>query len=158
LKPEPKGLIHYYVYANIANRIVLSFVWRKFSSVGIGEWWDEMKNGQHLKLRDARATPRNIQEVQASKLGDAPEAPLSSSAKIRSPFKTLYFYCFMHYAFFLERQLLLLLVFFCFGCSNKRFDHIMLFWRETYSVFHCQEHSSFHSYCSTSVLFFCYCV
>jgi hypothetical protein len=32
-----KGLIHYYVYANIANRIVWSFVWRKFSSVGIGE-------------------------------------------------------------------------------------------------------------------------
>jgi hypothetical protein len=26
----------------------------------------------------------------------------SSSAKIRSPFNTLYFYCFMHYAFFLE--------------------------------------------------------
>jgi hypothetical protein len=33
-------------------------------------------------------TPRNIQEIQAPKLGDAPEAPL--------------FYCFMHYAFFLE--------------------------------------------------------
>jgi hypothetical protein len=26
LKPEPKGLIHYYVYANVADRIVLSFV------------------------------------------------------------------------------------------------------------------------------------
>jgi hypothetical protein len=26
MKPEPKGLIHYYVYANVANRIVLSFV------------------------------------------------------------------------------------------------------------------------------------
>jgi hypothetical protein len=26
LKPETKGLIHYYVYANVANRIVLSFV------------------------------------------------------------------------------------------------------------------------------------
>jgi hypothetical protein len=50
-------------------------------------------------------TPRNIQEVQASKLGDAPRGTRSSSAKIRSPFKTLYFYCFMHYAFFLERQL-----------------------------------------------------
>jgi hypothetical protein len=35
-----------------------------------------MKNGQKLKLRDAHVTPRNIQEVQASKLGDAPEAPL----------------------------------------------------------------------------------
>jgi hypothetical protein len=35
-----------------------------------------LKNGQNLKLGDAHATPRNIQEVQASKLGDAPEAPL----------------------------------------------------------------------------------
>jgi hypothetical protein len=35
-----------------------------------------MKNGQKLKLRDAHVTPINIQEVQASKLGDAPEAPL----------------------------------------------------------------------------------
>jgi hypothetical protein len=30
----------------------------------------------------------------------------------------------------------------------------MLFWREMNSVFHCQEHSSFHSFRSTSVLFF----
>jgi hypothetical protein len=35
-----------------------------------------MKNGQKLKLGDAHVTPRNIQEVQASKLGDASEAPL----------------------------------------------------------------------------------
>jgi hypothetical protein len=35
-----------------------------------------MKNGQKLKLGDSHVTPRNIQEVQASKLGDAPEAPL----------------------------------------------------------------------------------
>jgi hypothetical protein len=35
-----------------------------------------MKNGQNLKLRDAHVTPRNIQEVQEPKLGDAPEAPL----------------------------------------------------------------------------------
>jgi hypothetical protein len=92
-----KGLIHYYDYANVANRIVLSFVWRKFSSVGIREWWDKMKNGQKLNLGDAHVTPRNIQEVQASKLGDAPVAPPSSSAKIRSPFNTLYFYCFIRY-------------------------------------------------------------
>jgi hypothetical protein len=35
-----------------------------------------MKNGQKLKRGDAHVTPRNIQEIQASKLGDAPEAPL----------------------------------------------------------------------------------
>jgi hypothetical protein len=73
-----------------------------------------MKNGQKLKLGDSHVTPRNIQEVQASKLGDAPETPPSSSAKIRSPFNTLYFYCFIHYAFFLERQLFLLSVFLLF--------------------------------------------
>jgi hypothetical protein len=31
-----------------------------------------------------------------------PRGTPSSSAKIRSPFKTLYFYCFVYYAFFLE--------------------------------------------------------
>jgi hypothetical protein len=35
-----------------------------------------MQYGQKLKLGDAYVTPRNIQEVQASKLGDAPEASL----------------------------------------------------------------------------------
>jgi hypothetical protein len=34
-----------------------------------------MKYGQKLKLEDARVTPRNIQEVQESKLGDAPRHP-----------------------------------------------------------------------------------
>jgi hypothetical protein len=35
-----------------------------------------MKYGKKLKLGDTHVTPRNIQEVQVSKLGDAPEAPL----------------------------------------------------------------------------------
>jgi hypothetical protein len=34
-----------------------------------------MKNGQKLKLGDAHVTPRNIQEVQALKLRDAPRHP-----------------------------------------------------------------------------------
>jgi hypothetical protein len=35
-----------------------------------------LKNGKKLKLGMSMQPPRNIQEVQASKLGDAPEAPL----------------------------------------------------------------------------------
>jgi hypothetical protein len=35
-----------------------------------------MKYGQKLKLGDTHVSPRNIEEVQASKLGDAPEALL----------------------------------------------------------------------------------
>jgi hypothetical protein len=41
-----------------------------------------MKYGQKLKLGDAHVTPRNIQEVQASKLGDAPLAPLLHRQKL----------------------------------------------------------------------------
>jgi hypothetical protein len=83
-----------------------------------------MKYGQKLKLGDSHITPRNIQEVQASKLGDAPEAPLLHRQK-SGHLSRHYFYCFIFYAFFLERQLFLLLVFFRFGCCNKWLDHIM---------------------------------
>jgi hypothetical protein len=52
---KQKGLIRCYAYTNVANRFVFSFVWWKFSNVGIGEWRDELKNGQKLKLGDAHA-------------------------------------------------------------------------------------------------------
>jgi hypothetical protein len=41
-----------------------------------------MKYGKKLKIGDAHVTPRNIQEVQASKIGDAPEAPLLHRQKL----------------------------------------------------------------------------
>ena len=64
---------------------------------------NEMRNGLKLKLGDAmRVTPRNIQEVQASKLGDAQGIPFFIN-NLRSSFKTLYFYYLMHYLLFLER-------------------------------------------------------
>jgi hypothetical protein len=50
-----------------------------------------MKYGQKLKLGDAHVTPRNIQELQASKLGDALRHPFFINKNIRSSFKTLYF-------------------------------------------------------------------
>jgi hypothetical protein len=40
-----------------------------------------MKYGQKLKLGDAHVIPRNIQLVQASKLGDSLEAPLLHQQK-----------------------------------------------------------------------------
>jgi hypothetical protein len=69
MKPEPKRVVYYHAYANVANKIVLSFVWRKFSSVEIGEWWDEMKNGQKLKLRDAHAPQEISKRYKRQSLG-----------------------------------------------------------------------------------------
>jgi hypothetical protein len=58
-----------------------------------------LKNGQNLKLGDAHVTPRNIQEVQPSKLGDAPEAPLLHRQKL-GHLSTHYIFiasCIMHF-------------------------------------------------------------
>jgi hypothetical protein len=94
-----------------------------------------MKNGQNLKLGDAHATPKKYPRGTSVKAWECPRGTPSSSVKIRSPFKTLYFYCFMYYAFFLERQL------FCFQFSFALFAAINVWitscvWRETCSAFH----------------------
>jgi hypothetical protein len=75
LKSEPKELIYYYAYTNIANRIVWSFLWRKFSSVGNGEWWDEMKYGQKLKLGDSHAPQEISKKYKRQSLGIPPRHP-----------------------------------------------------------------------------------
>jgi hypothetical protein len=54
-----------------------------------------------------------------------PRGTPSSSAKIRSSFKTLYFYCFVFYTFFLER------LYFCFQFSFLLFAAINV-WTPTY--------------------------
>jgi hypothetical protein len=60
-----------------------------------------MNDGQKLKLGDAPVvTPRNIQEVQASKLGDAQGIP-SSSTKAPGHFSMRYIFiasCIMCYS------------------------------------------------------------
>jgi hypothetical protein len=112
-----------------------------------------MNYGQKLKLGDAYVTPKNIQEVQASKLGEARGTP-SSSAKIRSSFKTLYFYCFLYYAFLLEHLYFFFKFSFVLFAPINGWTPTNFFWRRHTPFFYCQEHSSFHFYRSTSVLFF----
>jgi hypothetical protein len=83
-----------------------------------------MKNGQKLKLGDAHAPQGNIQVVQASKLGDAPEAHLLHRQKLGHLSRHYIFIasCTMHFSW---SVLVLLLVFFCFAYCNKGLDCIM---------------------------------
>jgi hypothetical protein len=60
-----------------------------------------LKYGIKLKLGDAHITQEISKSYKRQSLG-MPRGIPSSSAKIRSSFKTLYFYCFIYYAFFLE--------------------------------------------------------
>jgi hypothetical protein len=73
-----------------------------------------MKYGQKLKLGDAHVTPRNIQEVQASNLRDAPWHPLLHQQKYQVIFQDTIFLLFHMLCVFLGASLFLLLVlFFC---------------------------------------------
>jgi hypothetical protein len=80
-----------------------------------------MKYGQKLKLGDAHVTPRNIQEVQASKLGDAPRHPFFIG-KNQVTFQDTIFLLLRILCIFLGASLLSLLVFFCFVSCNKWLD------------------------------------
>jgi hypothetical protein len=101
-----------------------------------------MKFGQKLKLGDAHITPRNIQEVQASKLGDAPRHPFFIG-KNQVIFQDTIFLLLRILCVFLGASLLWLSVFFCFVFCNKWLDPNMFPLEKTHSVFYYQEHSSF---------------
>jgi hypothetical protein len=84
-----------------------------------------LKNGQKIKLGDAHVTPRNIQEVQASKLGDAPEAPLLHQQK-SGHLSTHYIFIALYTMHFSWSVSCFAFSFsFCFACCNKSLDHIM---------------------------------
>jgi hypothetical protein len=79
--------------------------------------------------------PKKYPRDTSVKAWGCPRGTPSSSAKIRLPFKTLYFYCFMHYVFFLERpyfsfQFSFVLFAAINGCTPTNF-----FWRR-YTHFH----------------------
>jgi hypothetical protein len=112
-----------------------------------------MKYGQKVKFGDSHITPRNIQEVQASKLGDAPRHPFFIG-KNQVIFQDTIFLLLRILCIFLGASLLSISVLFYFVFYNTWLDPNKFLLEKTHSIFHCQEHSSFHSYRSTSVLFF----
>jgi hypothetical protein len=83
-----------------------------------------MKNGQKLKLGDAHVTPINIQEVQASKLGDASRHPFFID-KNQVIFQDTIFLLLRILCVCFGASLFLLSVFFSFVFCNKWLDHIM---------------------------------
>jgi hypothetical protein len=93
-----------------------------------------MKYGKSSSLGMPMSPQEISKRYKLQSLG-MPRGTPSSSAKMRSPFKTLYFYCFIFYAFFLEHHFFLLSVFFCFVCCNKWLDHIMFVLERDISIF-----------------------
>ena len=89
-----------------------------------------MKYGQKLKLGDAHVTPRYIQEVQASKLGDA-----SSLIKYQVIFQCAIFLLLQMICVILGASLFFVFQFlFCFVLSSIWLDPIIFVLEKTHSV------------------------
>jgi hypothetical protein len=93
-----------------------------------------MKYGQKLKLGDAHVTPRNIQEVKASKLGDALRHPFFIG-KNQVTFQDTIFLLLCILCIFLGASLISLSVFLCFVCFNKWLDPNIILLEKTHSFF-----------------------
>jgi hypothetical protein len=91
-----------------------------------------MKYGQKLKLGDSHVTPKHIQEVLASKLGDAPRHPLLHQQKYQVIFQDTIFLLLHMLCVFPGASLFLLSVFFC---CNKWLDPNIFLLEKTHFVF-----------------------
>jgi hypothetical protein len=73
--------------------------------------------------------PKKYPRVTSIKAWGCPRGTPSSSVKIRSPFNTLYFYCFMHYAFFLEHLVFSFQFYFVLFTAINGWTPKNFFWR-----------------------------
>jgi hypothetical protein len=72
--------------------------------------------------------PKKYPRGTSIKAWGCPRGTPSSSAKIRSPFNILYFYCFMHCAFFLERLYFSFQFYFVFLAAINGWTLTNFFW------------------------------
>jgi hypothetical protein len=98
-------------------------------------------------------SPQEISKKYKRQCLGMPKAPPSSSTKYQVIFQDTLFLLLHMLCVVLGASLFLFLVFFCFVCYSILLVPSMFVLERDMLRFHCSEHSSFHSYCSVSVLF-----
>jgi hypothetical protein len=134
--------IYYLAYTNVANKNCVKFCMKEVFKCRERRMmrWDEVR----IKAQywGCPCHPNKYPRSTSVKAWGCPEALLLHRQNIRSSFKTLYFYCFIYYVFFLER------LYFCFQFSFVWFAAING-WTPTY--FFWRRHTSFFIAKSTLV-------
>jgi hypothetical protein len=103
-----KEWIYYLAYTNVANKNYVKFCMKEVLKCRERRMmrWDEVWTKS--QAWGFPCHPKKYPRSTSVKAWGCPEAPLLRWQNIRSSFKTLYFYCFVFYAFFLKR------LYFCF--------------------------------------------
>jgi hypothetical protein len=114
-------------------RIVWNFVWRKFSSVGKGEWWDEVWTKAQAWGYPCHA--KKYPRITSVKAWGCPMAPLLHQQIYQVIFQDTIFLLLHMLCVFLGSSLFFLSVFFCFVFCNKCLDPNMFLLEKTHSIF-----------------------
>ena len=87
--------IYYFDELTLLMKIVRSFRWRKFSSVGREGWYEKMKDGEKLKIGDSHVTPKKYPRSTSIKAWGCPRHPLIHQQKYQVIFQDTIF-LFVH--------------------------------------------------------------
>jgi hypothetical protein len=147
-----KKWIYYLAYTNVANKNCVKFCMKEVFKCRERRMmrWDEVWT--KAQPWGFPCHPKKYPISTSVKAWGCPEPPLLHR-QISGHLSRHYIFIASYSMRFYWASLFLLSVFFCFVCCNKWLDPNIFLLEKTYSVFHCQEHSSFHFYRSTSVLF-----
>jgi hypothetical protein len=149
-----KEWIYYIAYTNVANKNCVKFCMKEVFNCRERRMmrWDEVWT--KAQARECPCHPKKYPRSTSVKAWGCLRHPLLHQQKYQVIFQDTIFLLLHMLCVVLGASLFFLSVFFCFVCCNKWLDHIILVLERDTLHFHCQEHSSFHSYRSTSVLFF----
>jgi hypothetical protein len=146
--------IYYLAYTNVANENSVKFCMKEVFKCRERRMmrWDEVWT--KAQSWGCPCHPKKYPRSISIKAWGCPMAPLLHRQKYQFIFQDTIFLLLHMLCVFLGASLFLLSVLFCFVCCNKWLDPQHISFREDTLCFHCLEHSRFHSYRSTSVLFF----
>ena len=136
-------------------KIVRSFVWRKFSSVGREGWYENLNYGQNLKLGDTHVTPKKYPRSTSIKSWGCPRHPHLLQQKYQVFFQDTIFLFLHMICVVLGASFYFAFSFVCLLAGHNWLYPSILVWRETRSAFSL-EHSSLHSYCFCAFSLCCY--
>ena len=147
--------IYYFDYTNVANKNCDEFCMKEvFKCRGRRMmWWDELWT--KAQAWGCPFHPKKYSRGTSVEAWGCPEASPFLSPKYQvlsqcaSLFIASYNMCYSWSVFIFVFSFIL----FCFVLSNKWLDPIIIVLERDTLRFNCIEHSSFHSHCSTSVLF-----
>jgi hypothetical protein len=148
-----KKWIYYLAYTNVANKNCVKFCMKEVFKCRERRmmWWDE--GWKKPQAWGCPCYPKKYPRSTSIKAWGCPRHPLFHQQKYQVIFQDTIFLLLHMLCVILGASLFLFLVLFCFVCCNKWLHHTILLLERDTLHFYCLEHSSFHSYCSASVLF-----